>query len=47
MITEIIKMVQMIPHYGVSEDMEIAKGRYHIPRSWRRVYEQIKRRWKR
>jgi len=33
-------------HYGQSETIEIAKGKYEIPTSWKKGFNQIKRQWK-
>lgn len=30
-------------HYGVSETIEIAKGKYELPNSWASTFNQIKR----
>ena len=30
-------------HYGQSETIEIAKGKYELPNSWAKGFKQIKR----
>lgn len=30
-------------HYGISETIEIAKGKYELPNSWAKGFNQIKR----
>lgn len=34
------------PNYGVAEEIEIAKGKYHIITDWKQGKEQIKRLWR-
>lgn len=34
-------------HYGESETIEIAKGKYELADSWAKGFNQIKRQWKR
>lgn len=34
-------------HYGQTETIEIAKGKYELPDSWAKGFNQIKRQWKR
>lgn len=43
MITEIIKLLQMEEHKGISEEVEIAKGRHYLPTTWRGAVKTIKR----
>ena len=43
MITEIIKLLQMEEHKGISKDVEIAKGRHYLPTTWRGAVKAIKR----
>jgi hypothetical protein len=33
-------------HYGQSETIEIAKGKYELPTTWSKAINQIKRQWK-
>lgn len=44
MIAETIKLLQSSEWYGCSENIEIAKGENEIPKRWKEVKEQIKRR---
>ena len=39
----------MDSHYGESETIEIAKGKYELPDSWEKGFNQIKRiiKWQR
>jgi hypothetical protein len=46
MIKQILDLLNMLPHYNQSEEIEIAKGRYEIPSTFRMTFEQIKRQWK-
>ena len=32
-------------HYGICEEIEIAKGRWEVIESWAEAKEQIKRQW--
>jgi hypothetical protein len=41
---ELIEMLNMNEYYGVSENIEIAKGRYQIPYTWKDAWKNIKRR---
>jgi hypothetical protein len=43
MIKEILNLLMMDNHYGVSETIEIAKGKYELPNSWTNTFNQIKR----
>lgn len=45
MIQEIIKALQANEHYGISENIEIAKGKYEIVASWKECKRKIKRSW--
>lgn len=47
MIKEILNLLMMGDHYGESETIEIAKGKYELPNSWGKGFKQIKRQWKR
>lgn len=33
------------PSYGIAEEIEVAKGKYHIIYGWQQAKEQIKRQW--
>ena len=46
MIKLIIELLQMDDHYGQSEIIEIAKGKYELHTTWSRTFKQIKREWK-
>jgi hypothetical protein len=39
----IIKLLQIDDFYGVSENIEIAKGKYKLPQTLKEGYKQIKR----
>ena len=41
---ELIELLNMNEYYGVSENIEIAKGRYQIPYTWKDAWKNIKRR---
>jgi len=43
MIQQIIKMLQFADHYGISENVEIAKGKYKLHSSFRKTIKQAKR----
>lgn len=44
MIKLIIDLLQVNPYYGVSERMDIAKGKNAIPQTWKGLWTNIKRR---
>ena len=46
MINNIIQLLSIDEHYGQSEIIEIAKGKYKLVTSWKQGFEQIKRKWK-
>ena len=46
MIKHILELLALHEHYGQSEVIEIAKGKYKLLTSWRQGFEQIKRQWK-
>jgi hypothetical protein len=46
MIKLILEMLQLNEHYGQSETIEIAKGKYELPKTWKQTFKQIKREWK-
>ena len=46
MIKLILEMLQLDEHYGQSETIEIAKGKYELPTTRSRTFKQIKREWK-
>ena len=43
MIKTVIDLLAMDNHYGVSKDVDIAKGRYKIAYNWKDGKELIKR----
>jgi hypothetical protein len=45
MINEIIKLSQSNKWIGVSENVEIAKGKYKAIYSWKQLWKLIKRTW--
>lgn len=49
MIKEILNLLMIDNHYGESETIEIAKGKYELPNSWEKGFNQIKRiiKWQR
>jgi hypothetical protein len=46
MINLILKMLMMQEHYNCSEEIEIAKGKYELPTTFKIAFKQLKRRWK-
>ena len=45
MIKEILNLLMMDNHYGQSETIEIAKGKYELPTTLKKGLNQIKRQW--
>lgn len=45
MINEIIKLSQSNKWIGVSENVEIAKGKYKTVYTWKQLWRLIKRTW--
>jgi hypothetical protein len=43
MIKGLIEMLNASKYYGVSDRVEIAKGKYQIPNGWKDVWYKIKR----
>lgn len=43
MIKQILNLLMTSEHYGQSETIEIAKGKYELPNSWNKGFNQIKR----
>lgn len=41
---EIIELLQVSDYYGISENVDIAKGKYKIPNTWKDTWKLIKRR---
>lgn len=46
MIKQIIDLLASSEFYGCSETIEIAKGKYKMPESWKEGKKQIKRSYK-
>lgn len=46
MIKNILELLALNEHYGQSEVIEIAKGKYKILTSWEQGFEKLKRQWK-
>lgn len=47
MIKNIIDLLNISTFYGVSEDIDIAKGKYKYPSTWRELTGLLKRKLKR
>lgn len=48
MIKNLIDLLNTSEFYGVSENVDIAKGKYEIPLTWKDTWKNIKRRlWQR
>ena len=43
MIKGIIELLNTGDHYGTSETIDIAKGKYQIPATWKDLWKYIKR----
>ena len=46
MIEHILKMLTIDNFYGESENIDIAKGKYQILKTWKQTKNKIKREWK-
>lgn len=46
MLKNIIQLLQLQDHYGVSENIEIAKGKNELPKSFKQAKKQFKRKLK-
>jgi hypothetical protein len=46
MLKQILELLQCTEHYGQSELIEIAKGKYELPSTFKKGYTQIKREMK-
>jgi hypothetical protein len=46
MIKQIMAMLNALDHYGQSEAIEIAKGKYELPMTFKKGWNQIKRNYK-
>jgi len=45
MIKQILELLLLDAHYGQSENIDIAKGKYSIAKNWSDAIKQIKREW--
>jgi hypothetical protein len=43
MLKQILELLQCAEHYGQSELIEIAKGKYELPKTFKKGFNQIKR----
>mgnify|MGYP003111202829 CR=1 FL=1 len=43
MLDKIIEMLKLTDHYAISEEIEIAKGKYNYTENLKEVYKQEKR----
>lgn len=43
MLKNIIELLQLTEHYGVSENIEIAKGKNELPKTMKKGAKQLKR----
>ena len=43
MLDKIIEMLKLTDHYGISEEIEIAKWKYKLSNNLKEVYKQEKR----
>lgn len=41
----LIDVLQADAHIGISENVEIAKGKYHLPSTWAEGKKLIRRQW--
>ena len=41
---EILELLKLDDYHGVSENVDIAKGKYQIPHTWKDMWKNIKRR---
>ena len=46
MIKTILDLLTSLNHYGISEEIEIAKGKFELPITFKKGFTQIKRNWK-
>ena len=44
MIKVLLDLLSISQYYGVSENIDIAKGKYQLPRTFKQVWENVKRR---
>lgn len=43
MIKQLMTLLNGLEHYGQGENIEIAKGKYEYPQSFKAFYKQVKR----
>jgi hypothetical protein len=43
MIKNILDLLMVTEHYNKHESIEVAKGKYELPKTWKKGYNQIKR----
>ena len=43
MIENLIDMLKLCDHFGISENIEIAKGKYKLTTDFKQIYKQKKR----
>jgi hypothetical protein len=43
MIKNVIDMLAMGDFYGISEEVDIAKGKYKFPKTWKELKQLLKR----
>jgi hypothetical protein len=46
MIKHVLNLLVSMNHYGETENIEIAKGKYELPKTFKKGFNQIKRNWK-
>jgi len=44
-ISYLVEVLQADNHIGISENVEIAKGKYHLPTSWEEGIKIMRRQW--
>lgn len=45
MVKNIVDLLQHSDYYGQGERIDIAKGRYELPTTWKETWKLIKRLW--
>ena len=45
MISQLLDVLALNDYYGNSHNIDIAKGRYEIPTTWKSAFKLIKRMW--
>lgn len=43
MVKDIVDLLNTADYYGVSENVDIAKGKYALPHSWKDAWNKVKR----